>query len=136
MANYDEMTVKQLKELAKEKGLVGYSKKPKPVLIEMLQQHDSANSDNEIDLESDGFENVVDTGLIRPVIKITYHGRSDTVEGPLSVRDIRRRCRIPNIDTNAIPYVKGSDVEGEVSEDFLVENGMEIEFIKAAPAKG
>lgn len=45
---YNSMTVPELKKLCKDKGIVGYSKEKKAILIRMLETHDEYSCDDKL----------------------------------------------------------------------------------------
>ena len=146
--NYDDLTVADLKQIAKSMGIVGYSKKPRAVIISMIEKAEAEKNKPEtdesatpttsgaIDLESDGFaDEAIDESDIRPTILVDYNNRSDMISGPKTIAEIRQETRL-NIPADARPYLIGGYNSGEVDENFRVVNGMRVNFIKPTSGKG
>jgi len=148
-----EMTVKDLKNAAKEKGLVGYSKKPKDVVIAMLLAADGESKKDKpvsapaatvepvesVDLSDEGFEEEEAGSVAKPIVKVSLGVKFDLMEGPITVKDIRRTSTV-RPPASAAAYVKfkagcGDDF-GVVDDDYIVQNGREVSFPKSDGSKG
>lgn len=150
MANvkYEELTVRELREICKKKGMTNYSKKPKPVLLEMLGVGAKSMPTTEVDavsfndLSEDGFAEENSVSKLISAIVVKYGTRTDFIAGPMSVSDIRSqtKCSPPE---NATAYIGGPTDSGdsgivlrENESSVIVENGQKIEFSRPQGDKG
>lgn len=144
--NLEERTVKELRQLAKDMGITGMSKKRKDIVIDAILEEQGCSVNMESSDEGNDQVTGVEFNAVSKLAKGDGSDRTQTwcrissgatskqfdVAGYTIASVMEFMKEVFNVDNTSSPLVNGK----EVDSDYVIRGGENIEFIKPAGNKG
>lgn len=144
----ETFTVKELREIAMERGITGMSKKRKDVIIDAILENQGNNDTSEMESSTQKMPTGVEFNAVSKVTnpdgkkgdttqtfcRISSGATSQQfdVAGYTVSSVMEFMCEVLNIEKTSSPIVNGE----KVTADYVIKPGDNIEFVKEAGSKG